>query len=94
MLRLSYNAYRRPLIQHTQTPKTDSNLSTEAQLHGHLFNPGSEDGSICSLDTNFFVNHTEPLAALDEISKKDGQEWPLGALVEGREFLLLVEVGF
>lgn len=50
-----------------------------------------EDGSVPCADTWFWVDHAEPLAAL-EILQRKGVAWPLGTLSEGHEFLLLVRV--
>jgi hypothetical protein len=58
-----------------------------ADLRGILFEEVPKDpGTICSLFTSFYVDHTEPLEALAEFD-----EWPLGELPEGHEFLVLVE---
>lgn len=60
-----------------------------AQLHGSLFHDDSEPGVVSSLDTRFFVHHGEPLAALKEF---ETGVWPLGRLLDGHEFLLLLPV--
>jgi len=60
-----------------------------AKLSGSLFNKLDNSGSICGVDTNFFVDHTEPLQALKEVRKF--REWPLGDLIDGCEFLVIVQ---
>ncbi|KAF9695747.1 hypothetical protein EKO04_006256 [Ascochyta lentis] len=71
-----------------------------AKLVGRLFEQedgdgsGSGDGSgnasVCCADTAFWVDHAEPLAALDVVRER-GVAWPFGELREGCEFLVLVE---
>lgn len=62
-----------------------------AKLHGSLFNLSDDvsDGTISCVDTNFYVDHTEPLKALERVRKH--RKWPLGELLEGHEFLLILE---
>ncbi len=36
----------------------------EAKLRGSVFNPEDASGLVSSVDTNFFVDHAEPLEAL------------------------------
>ena len=59
-----------------------------AKLCGSLFQP---DGTslVSGVNTNFFVNHEEPLNALQWL-QGDGK-WPLGELPDGIEFLLVFE---
>ena len=61
------------------------------RLHGSLFEADSEatSGTVCSVDTNFYVSHDEPLAALKEFEHIHG-DWPLGSLLEGHEYLLVI----
>ncbi|KAI9812988.1 MAG: hypothetical protein M1832_006425 [Thelocarpon impressellum] len=61
----------------------------DAKPHGSFFDPKVNDGTISSVDTGFFVDHTEPLDALQEA--REHMDWPLGDLVEGHEFLLVIE---
>lgn len=62
-----------------------------ARLVGSAFNPTSTTTAISSVYTNFFVDHVEPLEALTEFLAKAGQEaWPLGELLDGHEFLIIV----
>ena len=60
-----------------------------AKIHGNLFEEVN-DGSVSCADTHFWVDHEEPLEALDALRKRN-IDWPLGELPEGHEFLLLVE---
>jgi hypothetical protein len=60
-----------------------------ARLCGSLFNPEDTSGLVSSVDTSFFVDHTEPLEAL--VWVREEFEWPLGELSDGHEFLLILE---
>ena len=62
----------------------------EAKLCGRLFNPEDVSGLVSSVDTGFWVDHTEPLEALGWA--RDTVDWPLGELHDGHEFLLVLEV--
>ena len=59
----------------------------EAKLQGSLF--GQDVAEICCADTQFWVDHTEPLAALAAV-KERGVAWPFGDLPDGCEFLVLI----
>ncbi|KAK3373666.1 hypothetical protein B0T24DRAFT_624167 [Lasiosphaeria ovina] len=62
----------------------------DAQLRGSLFQPDSTvSGLVSGVDTNFFVNHEDPLRALTWLQGQD--LWPLGNLPDGLEFLLVFE---
>jgi hypothetical protein len=61
-----------------------------AQLRGSLFDPKDTSGLVSSVYTNFFVDHDEPLEALAWV--REEQKWPLGELLDGHEFLLIVGV--
>lgn len=61
----------------------------EAELRGSLFDSKDTNGVVSSVDTKFFVDHTEPLEAL--AWAREGLEWPLGELFDGYEFLLIIE---
>ena len=64
-----------------------------ATLRGRLHQPvvSTEDDTVVSLiDTQYPIDHAEPNEALAEYRKLDN--WPLGSLLEGHEFLLLVPV--
>lgn len=62
----------------------------DAELRGGLFDSKDISGAVSSVDTKFFVDHTETLEALTWV--REGQEWPLGELFDGYEFLLIIEV--
>lgn len=62
----------------------------DAQLRGSLFDREDTSGAVSSVYTHFFVNHTEPLEALAWV--REGMEWPLGELLDGQEFLLMIPV--
>lgn len=62
----------------------------EAKLRGRLFNPEDFSELVSSIDTGFWVDHTEPLEALGWA--RDTVDWPLGELHDGHEFLLVLEV--
>jgi hypothetical protein len=61
-----------------------------AKFHGSLFDDKVSDGTVSCADTNFFVDHAEPDAALDVVLSR-GIEWPFGGLPEGHEFLVFIE---
>ncbi|USP79297.1 uncharacterized protein yc1106_06571 [Curvularia clavata] len=60
----------------------------EAKLKGRVFGIEEGTGTMCCADTNFWVDHAEPLAILAEVKKKI--TWPFGELPEGCEFLALI----
>jgi len=60
-----------------------------ARPTGSLFDQGDQTGAVCCADTAFWVDHAEPLAALNAI-KEDGIKWPFGDLPDGCEFLVFV----
>ncbi|KAI9780711.1 MAG: hypothetical protein M1816_002760 [Peltula sp. TS41687] len=63
---------------------------TNAKLRGSLFDTSQDhNGMISSVDTGFFVDHTEPLEALAWV--QENTDWPLGKLLDGHEFLLIME---
>ncbi|CZT02215.1 uncharacterized protein RAG0_09474 [Rhynchosporium agropyri] len=64
----------------------------EAELYGALFEDSPVDGRVSCADTQFWVDHQEPDAALKIIERR-GILWPLGHLPEGHEYLLIVKVG-
>ncbi|KAK0455319.1 uncharacterized protein EV420DRAFT_1644958 [Desarmillaria tabescens] len=63
----------------------------DAQLRGLLFEERPIAGTISSIDTKFYVNRDEPLAVLKAHVASSGS-WPLGELLEGHEFLIVVKV--
>ena len=60
-----------------------------AELRGNLFDPQDISGAISSVYTKFFVDHTEPLDALEWVRER--LDWPLGELFDGYEFLFIIE---
>lgn len=61
----------------------------EAKLRGSLFEDDVNDGTVSCADTQFWVDHEEPLKAL-KLVKKKGIVWPFGELPDGHEFLVLI----
>ena len=61
----------------------------DAELRGSLFDPEDTSGALSSVNTEFFVDHAEPLEVLDWV--RQGRVWPLGELLDGHEFLLMIE---
>ncbi|CAG8413284.1 unnamed protein product [Penicillium salamii] len=49
----------------------------------------TESGLVSGVNTRFFVDHVEPLEALEEVKAK--WHWPLGELEEGHEFLMILQ---
>jgi len=60
------------------------------QPRGSLFENDCTSGAISSVNTEFYVDHDEPLAALQTF--KASGKWSLGELLEGHEFLIIVSV--
>lgn len=75
------------------------------KLHGSLFttpntvsggecedeDEDEDDGTICCVETEFFMRHDEALQALDYLENRRRIQWLFGDLLEGVEFVLLVE---
>lgn len=61
----------------------------EARLRGKLFDPDTNDGLVSCADTRFYVDHKEPLEALNQLQRY--MDWPLGSLLDGHEFLVLIQ---
>ncbi|MCJ1367446.1 hypothetical protein MMC16_006579 [Acarospora aff. strigata] len=61
----------------------------DAKVRGELFNPEVTHGTVSSVDTNYICDHTEPLEALENV--REVMDWPLGELIEGYEFLVILE---
>jgi len=62
----------------------------EAKLKGGLFEGGSGSGTTSWADTGFWVDHAEPLAALENTEQR-AAAWPFGELPPGHEFLVIVQ---
>ncbi|KAF2842527.1 hypothetical protein M501DRAFT_927634, partial [Patellaria atrata CBS 101060] len=60
-----------------------------AKVHGSLFHE-SHDGSASTADTGLHVCYDEPSEILATIQQR-GTMWPLGELLEGHEYIILVE---
>ncbi|KAK0655420.1 hypothetical protein B0T16DRAFT_317604 [Cercophora newfieldiana] len=61
----------------------------DAKLRGSLFSEGSSNGLVSGVDSGFFVDHEEPLAALAWLRERG--QWQLGDLPDGHEFLLVFD---
>ncbi|KAG2050619.1 hypothetical protein BDR06DRAFT_891346, partial [Suillus hirtellus] len=66
-----------------------------AQLRGLLFQDSSTSDAfvtdaILSVFTEFYIDHTEPLAVLEQYKKKG--QWCLGELLDGHEFLAVFPI--
>ena len=59
-----------------------------AQLHGQLFEELCTDGAVSLADTNYYVDHAEPLEVFR--SYLSAEKWRLGSLRDGHEFILLI----
>jgi hypothetical protein len=60
-----------------------------AKIYGSLFNFQNDANIVSCVDTGFFVDHAEPLQALKRV--RDEYMWPLGELLDGHEFLVILE---
>lgn len=60
----------------------------QAKLRGSLFDSTDSTGLVSGVDSSFFVDHSEPLEALQAV--RDELEWPLGDLPDGHEYLLVI----
>ncbi|TFK80482.1 hypothetical protein K466DRAFT_667644 [Polyporus arcularius HHB13444] len=61
-----------------------------ARLRGVLFEESGDPAVVSLANTEYFVDHAEPLAALGKWRAKSTSEWPLGRLIQGHEFFVLV----
>ncbi|KAG1732317.1 hypothetical protein EDB19DRAFT_1912157 [Suillus lakei] len=62
----------------------------DTQLKGVLFEDNCDNGSISSVFTKFYVDHTEPLKVLAHYKNKG--QWCLGELADGHEFLAIFPI--
>ena len=60
----------------------------DAKLCGALSNPEDSTGLVSGVNTSFYVDHKEPMDALRRV--RETRQWPLGALPEGHEYLLVL----
>jgi hypothetical protein len=58
-----------------------------ARPRGSVFEMDSSDDCISCIDTQFFVDHTEPMSALERARHE--RPWLLGELQEGCEWVLM-----
>ncbi|POR34624.1 Uncharacterized protein TPAR_05183 [Tolypocladium paradoxum] len=61
----------------------------DAGLCGRLFDSNDKSGMVLGVDSHFYVDHDEPLEALEALRGKG--QWHLGDLPDGHEFLFLFE---
>lgn len=61
-----------------------------AQLRGTLFQDNCDNKAISSVFTEFYIDHTEPLAVLQQYKKRG--RWCLGELLDGCEFLAIFPI--
>ncbi|XXH01115.1 Flavin-linked sulfhydryl oxidase of the mitochondrial IMS [Hypoxylon texense] len=61
-----------------------------AKLRGSLFDAHDATGLRCGVDTKFFIDHSE--LELEVALLQETENWPLGDLPDGHEFLLLFDV--
>ncbi|KAG1882072.1 hypothetical protein F4604DRAFT_1577611 [Suillus subluteus] len=71
-------------------PSSPISYLKAAQLRGSLFQDSCDNGAISSVFTEFYVDHTEPLAVLEQYKKKG--QWCLGELLDGHEFLTVFPI--
>ena len=86
------NAIRQDFVRELARPIMNASpiaYVRDAQLAGSLFQADDTSGLISAVQTNFFVDHVEPLEALGWVQKE--RDWPLGNLLDGYEFLLILE---
>ena len=61
-----------------------------AKLWGSIFQAGGDTGAVSSVFTEFYVDHDEPLEALDRFKARS--QWRLGELLDGHEYLVLFPI--
>lgn len=77
---------------HAEAILTSSSITylRAAQLKGSIFQADCDDGAVSSVFTSFYVDHAEPLEALEQYKAKG--QWGLGELLDGHEFLAIFPV--
>jgi len=80
------------ISQHAKRILNDSPVPyiRNTELRGSLFEEECTSGAVSCAYTKFFVDHAEPLEALEAV-RKSGR-WPLGEPLEGHEFLVMIPV--
>jgi hypothetical protein len=73
----------------SETTKNDAEAVMKSSPVGYVRDAKIGGSGKCA-DTRFWVDHQEPLHALETLKDK-GVVWPFGELPEGHEFLVLVE---
>ncbi|RPD76327.1 hypothetical protein L226DRAFT_559440 [Lentinus tigrinus ALCF2SS1-7] len=61
-----------------------------ARLRGSLFEKDGDPAVVSLANTEYFVDHAEPRAALEKWESRSSSEWPLGKLLSGHEFFVVV----
>ncbi|KAI1739674.1 hypothetical protein F4680DRAFT_421165 [Xylaria scruposa] len=61
----------------------------DSRLRGALFDDKDSTGLVSGVDTEFLVDHDEPLEALNKV--RELWDWPLGELPDGHEYLLIIQ---
>ncbi|KAG2029470.1 hypothetical protein BDR03DRAFT_880661, partial [Suillus americanus] len=61
-----------------------------AHPKGMLFQENCNNGVVSSVFTEFYVDHAEPLAVLEQYKLKG--QWCLGELLDGHEFLAIFPI--
>jgi len=62
----------------------------DIKLRGELFEDNCTSGAVSCVNTEFYVDHAEPLDALGVYKQTTG--WCLGELPDGHEFLIILPV--
>ena len=66
---------------------SDVSYLKSVQLRGSIFEADCNTGAVSSVFTEFYVDHDEPLEALDKF--KVCGPWCLGDLLDGHEYLVV-----
>ncbi|KAJ7252130.1 hypothetical protein B0H12DRAFT_1234007 [Mycena haematopus] len=76
---------------HAQKIMDTTNISylKGVQLRGSLLQEAEAGGAMSCAFTDFYVDHEEPLRAMNRWEEKQDMAWPLGVLPEGHEFFCI-----
>ena len=66
---------------------SDVSYLKSVQLRGSIFEADCNTGAVSSVFTEFYVDHDEPLEALDKFKVRG--PWCLGDLLDGHEYLVV-----